>query len=52
MTDQDWFVLVMWGCTFGLVAAAAIMGIAIGRAMNRIKKEALLRRLKQENKDG
>lgn len=52
MTDQDWFELVVWGCTIGLVAATAIMGIIVGSAMNRIKKKALLERLKTEKKDG
>jgi len=52
MTDRDWFELVVWGCTIGVVAATAIMGIIVGRAMNRIKKQALLERLKKESKDG
>jgi len=49
MTDRDWFELVVWGCTIGVVAATAIMGIIVGSAMNRIKRKAILKRLKGDH---
>jgi len=49
MTDRDWFELVVWGCTIGLVAFAALMGIIIARSMERIKKKAILKRLKGDH---
>lgn len=52
MTDKEWLELAIWGCTIGMVASAAIMGIVIGRAMNRSKREAILKRLNKENEDG